>query len=203
MPDLDLTSSNRCHIREYDREEFREHLREDHQLTDGTEIDNMTLKSKIGYSHQWYNAYYKVNFWCGFCKKIIQASHDPHKPVSATKGADDNEPSNHRWDHIGAHFDKEKLTMKNWTPWENPEKIGNLKDAKIIRESYDGKENPRKEVRKKEKQIKEERMKQQQTAIISGPKTGEKRKATKDHVPLRSRKTKNSSATFIYWNCVS
>lgn len=162
----------------------------------------MTLESKIGYSHQWSNAYYHVNFWCGFCEKIIQASHDPHKPVSPGKGADDNDASNHRWDHIGAHFDKGKLNMKDWTYWECPEKIGNLEDAKIVRDSYDGKENPRKEVRKKEKQMLELRMKQQ-NAAMSGLKTGEKRKATKDLPHHRSRKTKNSRITPIYWECVS
>ncbi|QDS67837.1 hypothetical protein FKW77_007399 [Venturia effusa] len=202
MPDLDPSIQSRCYIREYDREEFREHLREDHNLTDQTEIDDMTLESKIGYSHQWSNAYYSVNFWCGFCAKVIQASHDPHKAVSPGKG-DDNEPSNHRWNHIGAHFDKEKRSMEDWTYWERPERTDRLENAKIIRESYDGKENPRKEARKKEKQMREREMKQQATATIDqsgAAKTGDKRKATDDG-SHRRKKARKAKTTFIYWSC--
>lgn len=173
----------------------------------------MTLKSKIGYSHQWSNAYYQVNFWCGFCKKIIQASHDPHKPVSPGKGADDNDASNHRWDHIGAHFDKGKLKMDKWLYWECPETIGNLKDVKFVRESHDGKENPRKEVRKKEKQMKEKQMREgpmrewsatQQDAVTAGPNIGKKRKAGKDHPSHQTKRPKLSGKiTPVYWECVS
>ncbi|TID16450.1 C2H2 type zinc finger domain protein [Venturia nashicola] len=199
LPDLDPTSSTPCHIREYDRAEFQEHLREDHGLTSRHDIDDMTLESKIGYSHQWSNAYYQVNFWCGFCKKIIQASHDPHKPVLPGKGADDNDASNHRWDHIGAHFDKGKLKMDQWTYWECPEKIGNLTDVKFIRDAYDGKVNPRKEERKREKQTEEWRKTQGDAELD----VGRKRKAGEDLLISQRNSKKKKSVTVepIYWNC--
>lgn len=167
----------------------------------------MTLESKIGYSHQWSNAYYQVNFWCGFCKKIIQADHDPRKPISPGKGADDNDASNHRWDHIGAHFDKEKLKMDQWVYWEHPEKIGNLKNVKFVRDSHDGKENPRKEERKREKlkerQMEERRM-TQADVMLAGPNIGSKRKAGEDFAARRlGKKKKGSSVEPIFWNCVS
>ncbi|KAE9987499.1 hypothetical protein EG328_002484 [Venturia inaequalis] len=205
LPDLDPTSSNTCNIREYDRSEFQEHLREDHHLTSQGDIDDMTLESKIGYSHQWSNAYYQVNFWCGFCKKIIQADHDPRKPISPGKGADDNDASNHRWDHIGAHFDKEKLKMDQWVYWEHPEKIGNLKNVKFVRDSHDGKENPRKEERKREK-LKERQMEERRMAqadvMLAGPNIGSKRKAGEDFAARRlGKKKKGSSVEPIFWNC--
>lgn len=166
----------------------------------------MTLESKIGYSHQWSNAYYQVNFWCGFCKKTIQAAHDPHKPVSPGKGVDDNDASNHRWDHIGAHFDKEKLKMDQWTYWECPENIGNLKDVKFVRASHDGKENPKKEERKREKlkmkQL-EERQRMERDADLSGPNIGNKRKAGEDLHRGRGKRKKFFPQESIYWNCVS
>lgn len=189
------STTRRCEVREYDNEEFKEHLREDHHLTSRTEIDNMALESKIGYSHQWSNAYYQVNFWCGFCVRVIQVAHDAPRPVVVGKVAEDNDPSDHRWDHIGNHFDKDKLEIKNWKYWECPEKIGSLKEAKFVRDSYgDGKINPQKEERMNKRKL-------QAQVEASKLKTGEKRKATYS-LPHRHRKA-HKLILPENWHCVS
>jgi hypothetical protein len=166
----------------------------------------MTLECKIGYSHQWLNAYSDVNFWCGFCKEIIQAKHDPYKLMGSTgvigngKGQDDNDPASHRWDHIDAHF-KEGKTIESWLFWEANKTLGeieNLKDAKFVWDVY-GKENP-----EKEKLRKQRATKQKLDAGISQPQVGEKRKADNElGRPERRPRGRRTTMVTAFWHCVS
>jgi hypothetical protein len=169
----------------------------------------MTLECKIGYSHQWLNAYFQVNFWCGFCKKVIQADHDPHKQVGSGgsgsgsgKGQDDNDPANHRWDHIDAHF-KMGMMMESWVFWEAKKTRGevanktrgeveNLKDAKFVFSVYGHDNAP-----------KEERRKERPKASISQPQVGEKRKAEGELVRHERRPRGRYTKEMANWNCVS
>lgn len=167
----------------------------------------MALKCKIGYSHQWLNAYYQVNFWCGFCKKVIQADHDPHKQVGSGntngKGQDDNDPANHRWDHIDAHF-KDGMTIESWVFWEANKvrgEIESLDDAKFVWDTY-GKVNPKKAARKK---LQPKPGTMGHKGRVSQSITGEKRKADGELPRPHERRPRVGRDTVVLdnWNCVS
>jgi hypothetical protein len=220
MPSLDPNiPSEKCATVEYDRDEFKNHLQEDHKLTSRSQpqLENMILESKIAYSHQYTNAHYKVNFWCGFCNEVIQADHDPHKLAASVgsgsgKRNEDHDPSNHRWDHLDAHFIKEKKTiydlegnkMTDWTDWTDLEKKKprDLKKADFFwRADVYGKENPRKKTKEKKAQGRPHHTVREHSKGFTSI-AGEKRKADGDIDRVGRKFRGRNMVTTIYWHCV-
>ena len=78
------------------KELFRQHLRQQHGITDMGRIKDMSKESRIGGAGQ-------SHIWCGFCTKTIELD------KSGFEGR------NERFDHIERHFNQGKR-MTDWVP---------------------------------------------------------------------------------------
>ena len=102
---------NQCANVSYRRDDFQDHIRVDHKITDDTHIQDRYKKSRIGRNGQ-------GGFWCGFCKNIVKLD---------TRGL---EAWDERFNHIDDHF-KQELNIANWYPVDKDIPKGLLKTSNI------------------------------------------------------------------------
>jgi hypothetical protein len=81
----------------YTKDLFSKHLRQTHKFHNSIVINRMCDKQRIGQRYQ-------VQFWCGFCRRVV-----PLKQIGLPGEAE-------RYSHIDNHFSKEKRDIDQWEP---------------------------------------------------------------------------------------
>jgi len=76
-------------------EEFKNHIKNEHQITEGPMVQEQVNSGRIGKNVQ-------GQFWCGFCKKIIKLKEKR------------NAAWDERFDHIDKHFNQERRGIDDW-----------------------------------------------------------------------------------------
>lgn len=76
---------------------------------EGYHHDNLLHLDAIQHSHLGHEGH--IHFWCGFCNDLIRQQKPAHQGTS--------DP---RFQHIGDHFDKNKLTIDDWVDIEENKK---------------------------------------------------------------------------------
>jgi len=79
----------------YTKDLFSKHLRQAHKFHNSNLINKMCDKQRIGQRAQ-------VQFWCGFCRKVV-----PLKQIGVPGEGE-------RYNHIDNHFSKEKRNIEQW-----------------------------------------------------------------------------------------
>lgn len=91
----DMTVHNPCGELFQRLEGFKQHLVNEHKVNNGIDIQGEAKICRIGKNYQ-------GQFWCGFCQAIVK--------LKARRNAAWDE----RFDHIDAHFNKEKRGIEQW-----------------------------------------------------------------------------------------
>jgi hypothetical protein len=92
---MPASSTDACMRVFYTKDLYSEHLRQVHKFHNNNVIDEMCDKQRIGRKA-------RVQFWCGFCKRVI-----PLKQIGVSGESE-------RYSHIDYHFSKEKCNIEQW-----------------------------------------------------------------------------------------
>jgi hypothetical protein len=91
------SSDDACMRVFYTKDLYSKHLRQAHKFHDSSVINKTCDKQRIGQKAQ-------VQFWCGFCRKVV-----PLKQIGVPGVSE-------RYNHIDRHFSKEKRNIEQWEP---------------------------------------------------------------------------------------
>jgi hypothetical protein len=94
---ISAPSHDACKRVFYTKELYSKHLRQAHKFQNNDVIDKMCHKQRIGQKAQ-------VQFWCGFCRKVLVLKQIGLAGISE------------RYSHIDYHFSKETRSIEQWEP---------------------------------------------------------------------------------------